>query len=234
MFFCLSITEQPNPKEVKRNVPKNLYNFSPGVVYFVVDKGKVIKKSEEILYELKKIKTDGYTHISISVPIWRLSDSKFRKALEFILDWCDRNEMRADVLTNIQYASKGQGGCGTVEETYLNPLYNGKYVIDLAGILKGHPCILGVQLGNEVGLVIPKTTQEAPYYFAGFRKWLKKKYKSIENLNRLWGTDYRSFEERNHRFSACQILVGRGFRLSPKTEHRRLKNRDKERRFRHV
>ncbi len=60
----------------------------------------------------------------------------------------------------------------------------------LAQHYQDHPQIIGWQLDNELNCHMD--VSYAPSDTAAFRVWLKKKYETLERLNRAWGTDFWS------------------------------------------
>ena len=75
---------------------------------------------------------------------------------------------------------------------------NARIAEEMAKYFGNHPGIIGWQIDNELfpydgGCYCPSCAR-------GFREYLQKKYKTIENLNKSWGTyrwslDYNSFDE---------------------------------------
>ncbi len=71
-----------------------------------------------------------------------------------------------------------------------NPLYRqyaDHIVAEMAGHFKGHPALLGWQIDNEFG-----ERCYCPLCRLAFQAWLQRKYRSLEELNRKWGTVFWS------------------------------------------
>ncbi len=74
-----------------------------------------------------------------------------------------------------------------------------RIVTALADAFGDHPSVIGWQLDNEIG-GSASSFDQSEHTHAGFRHWLKQKYKSIEKLNGAWGnqfwnTYYTSFDQ---------------------------------------
>jgi len=160
-----------------------------GVVFFLP------ATPERAIEELEKIKGEGFNQIEVASWVWTLPKlgSQLEKTAEAVLDWCDANGMHFTLLQNIQYGSAGEGG--SLDEVWENPLGATVFLEDWVRVLRAHPSVDGVILGNEVGPAMgdPKS---APKLWQGFREYLRRKYKGdIQKLNRNWGTDYPDFYE---------------------------------------
>lgn len=171
-------------------LPSNQPDF--GVVFYIPDDKT---SDKDMLSELAEIKREGYRHVNISSWIWtNLSKgSSFRRRVDLVLDWCDRNDLGVWVLENIQYGRSEAGDFdkGVADAAgYLRP-----YVINWVDALRGHTCVRGFSLGNEVGPSFPKDPEKAPLYCQTFRNWLRTRYGAIGNLNKTWGSSYGAFEE---------------------------------------
>ena len=63
-----------------------------------------------------------------------------------------------------------------------------KIVEHIAAHYSAHPAIIGWQIDNEVNC--ETNSYHAPSDHAAFRKYLKEKYGTLENLNRAMGTTF--------------------------------------------
>jgi len=61
--------------------------------------------------------------------------------------------------------------------------------------LKHHRCIVGWAGWNEPSASAHREFTRGPLALAGFRKYLRLKYRTIDELNRAWASDYASFDE---------------------------------------
>ncbi len=161
-----------------------------GVVFFCPD------KPEDAIRELVKIKADGFRLIEFASWVWTLPKpgSDVEKRAQAVLDWCDRNDLGFFLMHNIQWGSVGEGG--GLDKQVLNPAETAPLIEDWARVLKGHKCVLGVILGNEVGPSLG-TPADAPRLWGEFRGWLAARHGTIARLNEAWRTTYRSFDEVN-------------------------------------
>ena len=81
-----------------------------------------------------------------------------------------------------------------------SPVYSEKtalIVSEIAKELSDHPALIGWQIDNEIS---PRDDCFCQYCKKAFCEFLRKKYKTIENLNSAWGTrrwslDYRDFSD---------------------------------------
>ena len=149
---------------------------------------------DEGIRQLQLIKNDGFKLIEFSSWIWTIptEGSDLEKRVNAVLNWCDANDMSFFLIHNVQFLDEGGG----LNEGVIHPDQSIKYITDWARVLKGHKCVLGVILGNEV---IPSlgTPKEAPILWSNFGQWLKDKHGSIASLNSAWKTKYKSFDEVN-------------------------------------
>jgi len=156
-----------------------------GVVFFCPG------SEAEALKQLERIKGDGFDMIKFASWIWTLPTpgSSLERRVRRVLDWCDENDMAFFLMHNIQYEGEGGG----LNAGVIHPEGSFKFLNDWARVLKGHPSVLGVILGNEVGpnLGTPKT---APRLWQEFRAWLKSRYGTIQELNSAWRTSYKTFD----------------------------------------
>ncbi|CAN5271704.1 hypothetical protein BH24GEM2_BH24GEM2_00070 [soil metagenome] len=97
------------------------------------------------------------------------------------------------LMHNIQYGNPREAG--DIEAAFGDPAGYVKPTVDpWMDALRGHPSVLGVQLGNEVAPHVPDG-RTSPRYLAGFRSYLAESHGTIGNLNERWGTRYRGFGE---------------------------------------
>ena len=182
----------PNPDRELR-VPLG-ESFCPGMI-FPVD-----YEPDRLRAELASLKEKGFGAITIparhtDVPA---PGSVLRKRIDAVLDWCDANDMVVFLELVIQYRSASE--IGDIEKGYVDAVgYVRPHVEQWADVLKGHPCVWGVGLGNEVGPGWPKagTEKDVPNYLAGWRQWLLERHGDLASLNAAWGTDYRDINEVN-------------------------------------
>ncbi|MCE5215728.1 beta-galactosidase [bacterium] len=159
-----------------------------GVVFFCP------QEPAEAVKELERIKADGFDLLKFASWAWTLPKpgSPVEARAQAVLDWCDRNGMAFVLLHNVQYGSKGEGG--GLEDQALHPEQALPLVTDWARVLAGHPSVLGVILGNEVGPAVG-SPEKTPRWWSGFQGWLHAKYGDVATLNAAWGTDFASFQE---------------------------------------
>lgn len=168
---------------------KDVSPLRVGVVFFLPD------TPEKAVSELEKIKSEGFNQVEIASWVWTLPKpgSSLEMMAETVLNWCDANKMHITLIQNIQYGSAGEGG--TLDEIWDNPARVFVYLEDWVRVLKGHPSVDGIILGNEVAPTMGDP-QSAPKLWNGFRKYLKEAYEGdIQRLNRNWGTNYEEFSE---------------------------------------
>ena len=161
--------------------------FSPGVVFFCPD------KPDAALAELAKIQGDGFSLIEFASWCWTLPTpgSDIEKRAQAVLGWCDAHNMSFFLMHNIQIGSAGEGGA--LDDAVEDPLRATKYLTDWVRVLKGHKCVTGIILGNEVGPVAGNP-KDNPKWWAAFVADLKTRYQTIADLNAVWGTAFASFD----------------------------------------
>ena len=161
-----------------------------GVVYPVPGSGVT---DDEIARDLQRVQDHGFDHVNLSSWIWTLpgAGTPMRHRVDVLLDWCDRHGMGVWLLQNVQY---GTGEGGDFERTVTDPVeYVRPYVANWIAALKGHRCVRGVILGNEVGPALPADLGKTPHYWQAFVAWLQAKYPTVAALNETWGTQYETF-----------------------------------------
>ena len=84
---------------------------------------------------------------------------------------------------------RSQGASIIEDEAQLEPAE--VYIKKVVERYKNHPALDTWMLMNEPG----QAPAPHPLAMQRYRKWLKKKYESIEQLNALWLTDFKEFEE---------------------------------------
>ncbi len=158
-----------------------------GVVYFLPPTG------EESVRQLQAIKADGFNLICIASWCWTVPTpgSDLRKTVEATLDWCDRNGMAAWLLHNIQYGSPGEGGDVEAALDGVAPKARDT-LAPWAEVLRGHPSVTGVLLGNEVGPGDAGLFPGHPRLLEAFRSWALAQHGDLVTLNARWGTHYAS------------------------------------------
>jgi len=167
LTLCLPATAAPAPR-------------AHGVIFFCPP------KAESAIAELKKIQADGYNLVEFASWPWTLptSGSQMETTVTAVLNWCDAHDMHFFLMHNVQYdASDG---------AYENPMGALVWLTDWLRVMKGHKCVAGVMLGNEVGPAAGKP-KENPKWWAGFIADLKARHKTIEALNAAWGTHFADF-----------------------------------------
>jgi len=167
-------------------------SFQPGMI-FPVDRGV-----DTMLAELPTIQEQGFRVICTSARHGDVPDpgSKVRERFDAVLEWCDENEMGFILELVIQYRSPGE--IGDVEKAYNDAVgYVRPHVELWAETLAGHPCVMAVTLGNEVGAGWPEkgTEAEMPNYAAGWRTWVLERHGGLASLNAAWGTSFSDVSE---------------------------------------
>ena len=159
-----------------------------GVVFFCPE------KPDQAIRELEAIKRSRYSLIKFSSWVWTLPkpDSDLERRAQAVLDWCDGNDMAFFLLHNIQYGNPSEGA--GLNDQVLHPERTLPLLEDWARVLRGHRCVMGVILGNEIGPALG-TPQEAPEFWRQFREWLAAQHGSLEALNAAWRTHFASFDE---------------------------------------
>jgi hypothetical protein len=193
LYFCISqFATWPIAAEVRPPLRVPLgKSFQPGIIF-------PIDNDADRIPELQSIKDQGFRVICNSVrhhdvPI---VGSQLRTRVDAVLDWCDANEMGFFLELVIQYRSPRE--IGDVEKGYIDAVgYVRPHVEHWVDTLAGHPCVLGVTLGNEVGPGWPATGTEAemPNYTQGWRAWLLKRHGDLASLNAAWGTSFSDMSE---------------------------------------
>jgi len=145
--------------------------------------------------ELRQVQDHGFDHVNLSSWTWTLptAGSPLRHRVDVILSWCDTHGLGVWLLHNIQYDASNPSD---LDSMVADPVsYARPYVKDWIDALKGHPCVRGVILGNEVGPGVPDDLRMTPHYRQAFVTWLQSRYSTIADLNRNWDTAYGSFGE---------------------------------------
>lgn len=159
-----------------------------GVVFFCPD------KPDDAVRELEKVKADGFRLIEFASWVWTLPTpgSDVEKRAEAVLDWCDRSDMGFFLMHNIQYGNAAEGA--GLDRQVEKPAETAPLLADWARVMKGHPCVVGVILGNEVGPTIGTPT-DAPRFWSEFRGWLAARHGTVARLKEAWRTGYSSFDD---------------------------------------
>jgi len=154
-----------------------------GVCFFCPD------KEDEAIRQLELLKREGFDLIEFASWVWTLPTpgSALERRARAVLDWCDTHDVAFFLMHNIQWGSPGEGG--GLNDQVLHPEKAAPLVEDWARVLRGHRCVIGVILGNEVGPSLG-TPQEAPELWRQFRDWLGGQHGSIESLNAAWRTKF--------------------------------------------
>ena len=152
-----------------------------GVIFFCPP------RAEEAIAELQKIRTDGYNLIEFASWPWTLPTpgSQLETTAKAVLGWCNAHEMRFFLMHNIQYDG--------LDGIYENPLGATPWLSDWMGVLRGHCCVAGVILGNEVGPAAGEPKKN-PKWWAGFIADLKSRHATIAALNAAWETTFADFK----------------------------------------
>jgi len=98
----------------------------------------------------RRIKAEGFKHVNIASWVWTLPHrgSELRRRVDFLLNWTDRNGMGVWLMHNIQYGNPREAG--DIEAAFGDPAGYVKPTVDpWVDALRGHPSVLGVQLGNR-------------------------------------------------------------------------------------
>jgi hypothetical protein len=150
----------------------------------------------EAVRQLEAIQADGYNMVKIASWVWTVptEGSDLRRTVEAVLQWCDEHGMAVWLLHNIQWGSPGEGGdpeaaLGGVTSVARDTL------APWVEVLKGHPCVSGILLGNEVGPGGRELFKDRPRLLGAFREWLGERHGDIATLDARWGTHYASFDE---------------------------------------
>ena len=159
-----------------------------GVVFFCPE------EPARAIEELEKLKAEGFLLIEFASWLWTIPTpgSDVERRAEAVLDWCDHNGVAFFLIHNIQYGSPGEAG--GLNKEVLNPDESVRFLVDWLRVLRGHRCVQGVILGNEVGPHLG-TPSDAPVLWERFRQWLRQQHGTISGLNSAWRTAYEDFEE---------------------------------------
>lgn len=161
-----------------------------GVVYFLPETPK------ESIAQLEAIQADGFNMVKIASWVWTVphDGTPLRTVVDATLDWCDAHGMAVWLLHNIQWGSPGEGG--DVERALTNPAADSRRSLaPWLVALKGHRCVYGVLLGNEVSPGGPELFDKRPAYLAAFLTWLEEQHGDVGALNRRWGTAFAGFDD---------------------------------------
>jgi hypothetical protein len=170
---ALALTEQP---------------LRHGVVFLCPE------QPDEAIRQLDEIQREGFDLIKFASWVWTLPTpgSDLERRAQAVLDWCDRHDMAFFLMHNIQYGNSAEGA--GLDDQVQHPEKTLPLLTDWARVLRGHPCVMGVILGNEVVPTLG-TPAQAPQFWAQFRQWLMQKHGSLEALNRAWETQYKSLTD---------------------------------------
>ncbi|MBI2301060.1 MAG: hypothetical protein HYU66_19285 [Armatimonadetes bacterium] len=157
-----------------------------GVVFFCPE------DTAEAIRQLEAVRADGFDLIKFCSWVWTIpkAGSPLEARASAVLDWCDQHQVAFFLLHGIQYGRPGEGG--GLDQQALDPAQTLPLVRDWARVLKGHPCVMGVILGNEVEPLIG-SPEKTPRWWAGFLQSLRAQWGDIGRLNRAWGTAYPRF-----------------------------------------
>jgi len=165
--------------------------YSVGMVYAFGPESPEYKNMEltekKVINDLKKIKKLGFNTIN-------LYGEQF---IDSILSWCDENEMALYIRT--KYSPDDFPDF--MSDAFRNEVKNFYY--NLYKKIKGHPSVQAVDMDQRwmfydvdwAGKMRPSLLvmkEETRNYF---QSWLKKKYRKIKKLNKVWGKEYRKFSE---------------------------------------
>ena len=152
-----------------------------GVIFFCPS------HAESAIVELQKIQANGYNLVAFASWPWTLPTpgSQLETTVTAVLNWCDVQKMRFFLMHNVQYDG--------LDGAYENPMGAAAVLTDWMRVLKGHKCVAGVILGNEVGPT-PGEPKKNPKWWAGFIADLKTRYTTIESLNTAWETRFAGFD----------------------------------------
>ena len=186
------------------SVIRGTESYNPGVVWHLGGPstnyagwaGQTVTRSQ-IEHELQLMQADGYTHVLLNgnVPGAIYYGNETWNRFEYALDWCDANDMYVVLELNYQY------GKNEDREAYYNdPVGSlpGSFQI-WVNLAKYHFSLIGVTLGNEVGIGTPSPGEEPdmPNYLAGFRDYLLESHGTLEALNTAWGSSYTDINDVN-------------------------------------
>ena len=124
----------------------------------------------------------------------RVMDTCHKLGLEAILELEGQNpafQFMPDYQFKQEYFSENDTGKHWVN--YLHPEVERmieEYIRAIAAHFKDHPALFGYDLFNEVNF---RSTDK--YTLKAFQEWLKDKYKSIRELNHVWGRFFTDFSQ---------------------------------------
>ena len=152
-----------------------------GVIFFCP------AKPEPAIAELQKIRADGFNLIEFASWPWTLPQpgSQLETTAKAVLNWCDTHGVQFFLMHNVQYDG--------LDGVYENPMGAAGVLSDWLRVLKGHKCVAGVILGNEVGPTAGEPKKN-PKWWAGFIAELKTIHPTIESLNAAWETRFADFD----------------------------------------
>jgi hypothetical protein len=161
--------------------------LAEGVVFFCPP------KADAAIAELEKLHADGFNLVEFASWTWTIPTpgSDLERTASAVLDWCDGHDVRFFLMHNIQFGSPGEGG--GLDDAVEDPLRAAKFLTDWVRVLKGHKCVAGIMLGNEVGPT-GGNPKDHPKWWAAFIADLKARHKTIDALNAAWGTKFASFD----------------------------------------
>lgn len=152
---------------------------------------------EQIPVELTGIKAKGYNQIELSSWAWSdiSAGSEERQKYELVLNWCDEHDLIVWVLHNVQFGSDPKYDRAFADLKAIQPRME-----NWARLVKGHACVRGLLLGNEVspGKIFDKAyewSEKSPMLMEGFRHYLIQQHGTLSMLNKRWGTQFKSFDE---------------------------------------
>ena len=152
------------------------------------------EQPQEAIRQLEEIQREGFNLIKFGSWVWTIPTpgSDLEQRAQTVLEWCDQHDMAFFLLHNIQYGNPAEGA--GLDGQVLRPEKTLPLLTDWARVLRGHPSVKGVILGNEVAPTLG-TPAEAPEFWAQFRQWLMGKHSSLEALNKAWETEYKSLAD---------------------------------------
>ncbi len=148
---------------------------------------------QRLVEELESIRAQGFRMVCSSARHGDIptEGTALRSRYKAVLDWCDVNDIGFILELVIQYRSPAE--IGDIEKGYTDAAgYVRPYVEHWVDLLAGHPCVMGVFLGNEVGAGWPEKGTESKYpnYTEGWRRWLMERHGNLASLNDAWGTEF--------------------------------------------
>lgn len=159
-----------------------------GVVFFCPE------EPAAAIDELVRLKRDGFRLIEFASWVWTLPTpgSRLERTAGKVLEWCDANGVEFVLLHNIQFGSAGDGG--GLDDAVTDPMRTARFLVDWARVLRGHPSVTGVILGNEIGPVAG-TPRSTPAWWSAFEQAMAARHGTIEALNAAWGTHFQRFDQ---------------------------------------